>query len=69
MSLVENGRGMGLYHLKVVEKEIAEGRLKTLSIDNEIWVGADAILRTDAPEHPSAGKFISLVRESFKNHN
>lgn len=69
MSLVESGKGMGLYYLKVVEREIAEGRLKALPLDNDIWVGADALIRTDAPEHPAVGRFISLVKEAFKNHH
>ena len=67
--IVELGGYVDQTNSAEVEKVIAEGRLKPLSIENEIWVRADALLRTDAPEHPSAGKFISLVRESFKNHN
>lgn len=68
MSLVENGKGVGLYHLKVVEKEIAEGRLKALPLVNDIWVRAEALLRADSHEHPSARSFISLVKKSFKSH-
>jgi DNA-binding transcriptional LysR family regulator len=67
MNLVENGQGMGLYHMKVVEREIAEGRLKAIPLVNDIWVGADILLRTDTPEHPVAGRFVSLVKEAFKN--
>jgi DNA-binding transcriptional LysR family regulator len=67
MSLVESGKGVGLYHMKVVEKEIAEGRLKVLPLVNDIWVGAEALLRTDSHEHPAAGSFISLVKKAFKN--
>jgi len=67
MSLVESGNGMGFYHIKAVEREISEGRLKALPLANDIWVGADALLLTDAPEHPAAGRFISLVKEAFKN--
>lgn len=67
MNLVENGQGMGLYHIKIVEREIAEGRLKAIPLVNDIWVGADVLLRTDTPEHPMAERFISLVRKAFKN--
>jgi DNA-binding transcriptional LysR family regulator len=67
MNLVENGQGMGLYHVKIVEREIAEGRLKAIPLVNDIWVGADVLLRTDTPEHPMAERFISLVRKAFKN--
>ena len=69
MSLVENGKGVGLYHLKVVEKEIAEGRLKALPLVNDIWVRTEALLRTDSHEHPSVKDFISLVKKAFKNHS
>lgn len=65
MNLVENGEGMGLYHEKSVAKAIAEGRLKALSLPSDISVVANAVLRGDAPEHPMAEKFISLVKECF----
>jgi DNA-binding transcriptional LysR family regulator len=67
MNLIEKGQGMGLYHMKVVEREIAEGRLKTIPLASDILVGADALLRMDAPQHPAAGKFISSVKQAFKN--
>jgi DNA-binding transcriptional LysR family regulator len=67
MNLVENGQGMGLYHVKIVEREIAAGRLKAIPLVNDIWVGADVLLRTDTPEHPMAERFVSLVRKAFKN--
>ena len=67
MNLVENGQGMGLYHVKIVEREIAEGRLKAIPLVNDIWVGADVLLRADSPEHPMAGKFVSLIKKAFKN--
>jgi len=67
MNLVENGQGMGLYHMKAVEREIAEGRLKAIPLVNDIWVGADVLLRTDTPEHPVAERFVALVRKAFKN--
>lgn len=63
--LVENGEGAGLFHIRTVEKPITEGRLKALALSSEIWVGAEALLRKDAPEHPMAEKFISLVKEAF----
>ncbi len=66
--LVENGEGVGLYHIRSVEKSIAEGRLKVLPISDEILVGADALLRSDAPEHTMAERFISLAQEAFGAH-
>ena len=69
INLVENGGGMGLYHEKSVERAISDGRLKALPLPRNISVVAEAILRSDAPEHPIAGKFIALVKEYFKNSN
>ena len=68
LSLVESGRGMGLFHMKLVERKIAEGQLKELPLFNDILVGVDALLHVNGPEHPAAGKFIALVREVFKDH-
>jgi DNA-binding transcriptional LysR family regulator len=68
LNLVENGKGMGFYHIKSVEREISDGRLKELSMIGDIYVGADALLRIDIPEHPMAGQFINLVKREFENH-
>jgi DNA-binding transcriptional LysR family regulator len=68
LSLVASGKGVGLYHIKAVEREITEGRLKALPLANEIIVGVDALLRSDAPVHPLAERFIHLVIEEFKDH-
>ena len=68
MSLVESGKGMGLYHTKVVEREIAEGRLQVLPLADDIWVGVDALLRTDAPAHSLTERFIPLVRKEFETN-
>jgi len=69
ISLVENGEGVGLHHIRSVEKPIAEGRLRALSLARDITVGVDALLRADAPEHPMAEGFIALVREAFASGN
>jgi DNA-binding transcriptional LysR family regulator len=68
LSLVESGKGVGLYYTKAVEKEISEGRLKALPLASDITVGVDALLRGDAPVHPLAERFIHLVIEEFTGH-
>ncbi len=65
LRLVENGEGVGLFHVRSVERSIAEGRLKVLPLSGEIWVGVDTLLRADAPEHPMVEKFVSLVGQAF----
>jgi DNA-binding transcriptional LysR family regulator len=69
-SLVESGKGMGLYHLKSVAQEISSGRLKQLPLPGELYVGADVLIRTDAPEHAMTEQFITLVKKEFgTNHS
>jgi DNA-binding transcriptional LysR family regulator len=65
ISLVENGEGVGLFHVRSVERSVAEGRLKILPLTGGIWVGVDTLLRTDAPEHPMVAKFVSLVGKAL----
>ena len=66
INLVENGEGVGLHHIKSVERSIAEGRLKILPLSGDIFVGVEALLRADAPEHPMAARFASLVRGALE---
>jgi DNA-binding transcriptional LysR family regulator len=66
INLVENGEGIGLHHIRSVERPIAEGRLKILPLSSDIYVGVEALLRADAPRHPMAEKFISLVRQALE---
>jgi DNA-binding transcriptional LysR family regulator len=68
LSLVESGRGMGLFHIKLVEKKIAEGQLKELPLSDDILVGVNALFHVNGPEHPVAGKFVALVRKVFTNN-
>ncbi len=66
ISLVESGQGVGLYHVRGVQKAVGEGRLKVLPLSREIHVGVDALRRADAPEHPMAERFIALVTEALQ---
>jgi DNA-binding transcriptional LysR family regulator len=68
INLVENGEGVGFHHIKSVERSIAEGRLKILPLNGDIFVGAQALLLADAPEHPMVDKFISLVKDGLNNN-
>jgi DNA-binding transcriptional LysR family regulator len=68
LRLVEISKGVGLYPTNAVEKEIAQGRLKALPMADNIKFGIDALLRSDAPIHPLAKRFINLVKEEFKEH-
>jgi hypothetical protein len=67
-NLVEDGKGMALYHIKSVAKDISSGRLKVIPLPGDFFVGADVLVRTDAPEHTMTEKFITLVKQAFDNH-
>ena len=64
-SLVEDGKGISFYHIKNVEKEVSEGRLKILHLVDDIQVGVDVLVRRDVILPPIANRFISLARETF----
>ncbi len=66
ISLVENGKGIGLYHTKAVADKITEGRLKALPFVEEICVGAQAVYRNDSPVNPWVDKILPFIREEFK---
>ena len=66
-SLVESGRGIGLYYVRNVEKEVSEGRLRVLPVTDGMRVGADVLIRKDAFLSPIAEKFISLLKGAFQN--
>ena len=68
-SLVENGKGMALYLKKSVEKDIANGSLKIIPLPGDIFVGADILVRLDAPEHNMTEQFIMLVKKAFDNNH
>jgi DNA-binding transcriptional LysR family regulator len=68
INLVENGEGVGFQHIKSVERSISEGRLKILPLDGDIYVGVEALLHADAPEHQMAQKFISAVKDCLDNN-
>lgn len=63
--LVECGIGVSFSLLKDIEKEISEGKLKILHLDEEIQVVANAILRKDTYIHPAVQRFIPMIKQAF----
>lgn len=64
-SLVEEGKGISFQSMKNVEKEVSEGRLKILPLEEDIRVGVDVLFRQDVILPPIAKSFISLARETL----
>jgi DNA-binding transcriptional LysR family regulator len=65
--LVENGKGIGFYYVRNVEKEVSEGLLRVLPLKHDIRIGVEVLIRKDAFLSPIAEKFISLLRVAFQN--
>ena len=63
MSLVENGKGIGFFYIKNIEREVSEGRLRVLPLADDMRIGTDVLIRRDAVLSPIAEKFISLLFE------
>ena len=64
-SLVEDGKGISFFCMKNVEKEVSEGRLKILRLEEDIRVGVDVLVRQDVILPPIANSFIALARETL----
>ena len=69
MNLIKRGKGMSVFHDRDVKDEIAEGCLKALSLNDDIWVGDDVLVRENAPESLMVTNFISLVKEALISQN
>jgi DNA-binding transcriptional LysR family regulator len=67
MSLVENGKGIGFFYIRNIEKEVSEGRLRVIPLADDMRIGTDVLVRRDAVLSPIAKKFISLLRVAFQN--
>jgi len=53
--------------MKNVEREVSEGRLKILHLEDDIRVGVDVLVRRDFLLPPTANSFISLARETLSD--
>lgn len=67
MNLVENGKGIGFFYIRNIEKEVSEGRLRVIPLSDDMRIGTDVLIRRDAVLSPIAEKFISLLRVAFQN--
>jgi len=64
--LAEEGKGIALMHITNVEREVAQRRLKVLSLANDITIGVDVIVHRSFSLPLIGERFISLVEEAFQ---
>lgn len=66
-SLVKMGQGVALLLEDNVIDELRDGRLKALPFKEEIKIGVDVLVHKDNPLRSIGTKFVSLLRQAYKN--
>ena len=65
ITLVEHGKGLSFAFLQDIEKQVSEGRLKIIKLQEDLFLSADAVMPNNIFINPLIEKFISMVREAF----
>jgi DNA-binding transcriptional LysR family regulator len=68
-SLVKMGQGAALLLEDNVIDELRDGKLKALPFKEEISIGVDVLVHRDNPLRPIGTKFVSLLRQAYKNRS
>jgi DNA-binding transcriptional LysR family regulator len=68
-SLVKMGQGVALLLEDNVIDELRDGKLKALPFKEEISIGVDVLVHKDNPLRPIGSKFVSLLRQAYKNRS
>lgn len=66
-SLVKMGQGVALLLEDNVIDELRDGKLTALPFKEEIGIGVDVLVHQDNPLRSIGTKFISLLRQAYKN--
>jgi DNA-binding transcriptional LysR family regulator len=66
-SLVEMGRGVAFLLEDNIIDELRDGKLKALHFKEEVRTGVDVLVHRDNPLHSIGTKFVSLLRQVYKN--
>jgi len=64
-TLVEDGKGISFTIAGDIDPQIARKRLKTVALEEELYVAAEVVMRADTYLNPHIKRFISLVKEAF----
>jgi DNA-binding transcriptional LysR family regulator len=68
-SLVKMGQGVALLLEDNVIDELRDGKLKALPFKEEISIGVDVLVHRDNPLRSIGTKFVSLLRQAYKNRS
>lgn len=64
-TLVENGKGISFTIAGDIEEQIAQKRLKIVKIEEDLFLTAEAIIRSDMFMNPNMKEFIAQVKRAF----
>lgn len=68
-SLVSIGKGVALVLETSLEGELPGGKLRALPFKEDIRIGVDILVHKDNPLRSMGNRFVSLVREAYKNRS
>ncbi len=63
--LVEHGKGISFTIAEDIAEQIAQKRLKLVRTEEDLFLTAEAVMRSDASMNPAAKEFIALVKQAF----
>jgi DNA-binding transcriptional LysR family regulator len=66
-SLVKMGQGVAFLLEDNVIDELRDGKLKALNFKEEVGIGVDVLVHRDNPLRSIGTKFVSLLRQAYKN--
>ena len=64
-TLVENGKGLSFTIAEDIAGQVSEVRLKTVALDEDMFLTAEVIMRSDTFMNPHIKQFIRLVKKAF----
>ncbi len=64
--LVEDGKGISFTIAGDIDAQIARKRLKTVALDEDLYVAAVVVMRADTYHNPNIKRFVALVKEAFR---
>jgi DNA-binding transcriptional LysR family regulator len=64
-TLVENGKGLSFTVLGDIEEQISKRRLKIVQLKENLYLTAEAVMRTGSFSNPTIKEFVSMVKLAF----
>lgn len=65
IDLVEHGKGLTFAFMNDIERQINEGRLKIVRLEDDLYLSAEAIMPSGIFINPIIERFISMVKQAF----